>query len=161
MPPGLPQSPAPASRFDILDVESAARRLGLGPAEGRAFLERHGLIRRLAGHEWVPWGPVYDLVMGAGPDPGPSRSGPHAGQDAPEVLTVREAVALLRMRDGTARAWLRKMNLVIDVEGRKRVRRSAVLAALEPHRSGEPGKAPRQVAEGAAPRRRYRPSDAF
>ena len=77
------------------------------------------------------------------------------------MLTVREAVALLRMRDGPARAWLRKMNLVIDVEGRERVRRSAVLAALEPRRAGEPGRAPRPMADGAVPRRRYRPSDAF
>ena len=78
-----------------------------------------------------------------------------------EFSLAPPAVALLRMRDGTARAWLRKMNLVIDVEGRERVRRSAVLAALEPRRSGEPGKAPSSMAVGAVPRRRYRPSDAF
>jgi hypothetical protein len=73
-----------------------------------------------------------------------------------DVLTVREAVAALRVREATGRAWLREHRLIVEVAGVERVVWGDVLSAL---RRGAPKDGPtrRGRARGRLPYEEVRP----
>ncbi len=76
---------------------------------------------------------------------------------AARLMTLTEAARYLRVRDSVATRWLKKQGLLLNIGGRKRVQREALLAALgapQPER-------PREEPEKQVLRVPYRQTTAF
>ena len=125
----------PASGADVLDVPAAAGRLGLPIEEARTWLEKLGLIRRVASRERVVWAQLLGALQ---PQTAPERPWSDA-----DLLSIPKTVKRLAMNERAARSWLVEKGLIRQVGKAKRVVWGDVLQAARGEvRRNEPASPP-------------------